>query len=217
VQIVYNNVGDHFQVLSNTTELAAIRSKYNLPDRFIFFLANTDPKKNLKGVLQALALLKANNQLQLPLIMLDYAEDHLTAMLAEIGAPELRADIKLCGYVPNKELPYIYGASSSFLYPSLRASFGIPILEAMACGTPVITNNTSSMPEVAGGSALLIDPFDPQTIAAAIHRLDTEPQLRQELIGKGLERAKQFSWARTAQQVKGIYESVHQPARVLSR
>lgn len=208
VQVVYNSVGSHFKVLENPAELTAIKNKYNLPDKFIFFLANTDPKKNLIGVLRALALLKAQGQLQLPLVMLDYAEEHLTALLAEIGAPELRADIRLCGYVPNQELPGVYNLSSLFLYPSLRESFGIPILEAMACGTPVITSNTSSMPEVAGGAALLIDPLEPATIAAAIQQLQAEPELNQRLIEKGLARAQQFSWSRTAEQVKGIYESV---------
>jgi len=217
VEVVYNSVGDHFKVSSDIEAIAAIKSKYNLPDRFIFFLANTDPKKNLIGVLKAMALLKAKGQLQSPLVMLDYAEENLTAMLTEIGAPELRADIKLCGYVPNKELPYIFNLSSLFLYPSLRESFGIPILEAMACGSPVITSNTSSMPEVAGGAALLIDPFDPQTIADAIQRVETEPALRQQLIVRGLERVRKFSWARTAEQVKGIYESVYHKSLVSSK
>lgn len=216
VQVVYNSVGSHFKVLTNSVELAKLKTKYNLPDKFIFFLANTDPKKNLIGVLRALALLKAQGQLQVPLVMLDYAEEHLTALLAEIGAPELRADIRLCGYVPNQELPGVYNLSSLFLYPSLRESFGIPILEAMACGTPVITSNTSSMPEVAGGAALLVDPLAPATIAAAIQQLQAAPELRQQLIEKGLARARQFSWARTAEQVRGIYESVGHASPALS-
>lgn len=216
VQVVYNSVGSHFKVIDDAAKLASIKSKYGLPDKFIFFLANTDPKKNLVGVLRALALLKTQGQLQLPLVMLDYAEEHLTTLLAAIGAPELRADIKLCGYVPNQELPYIYSLSSVFLYPSLRESFGIPILEAMACGTPVITSNTSSMPEVAGGAALLIDPAEPAALAAAIQRLQSEPELSQQLISRGLARARQFSWARTAEQVRGIYESVCQASPVVS-
>ena len=206
VQVVYNSVGAHFKVKTDPDELAAIRARYGLPAEFLFFLANTDPKKNLAGVLRALAQLKARGQLRLPLVMLDYAEANLTALLAAIGAPELRADIHLCGYVPNQELPYIYSLSTLFLYPSLRESFGIPILEAMACGAPVITSDTSSMPEVAGGAARLVDPFRPETIAAAIQELQDDAGLRADLRARGLQRAQQFSWAAAARQVRQLYE-----------
>jgi glycosyltransferase involved in cell wall biosynthesis len=143
-------------------------------------------------------------------VLVDFTEEHLLAVLAALGLPELRTHIVRCGYVPNHELPHFYNLSTLFLYPSLRESFGIPLLEAMACGTPVITSDTSAMPEVAGGAALLIDPFDPRTIAAAIARLDTEPGLRQELVARGLARAQEYSWGRTAAQVKDIYEAVYQ-------
>lgn len=206
VQVVYNSVGDHFKSNAEAVDLVKIKVKYNLPEKFIFFLANTDPKKNLRGVLKALAILQAQGKLSIPLVMLDFKEAYLMEILQEIGATELRSMIHISGYVPNKELPYFYQLSTVYLYPSLRESFGIPILEAMACGTPVITSNTSSMPEVAGDAAILIDPFDPQTIADAILTLENDDQLRENLIDKGLLRAQQFSWSKTAKMVRKIYE-----------
>lgn len=208
VQVVYNSAGEQFRPITDAATLAAAKARYKLPERFIFFLANTDPKKNLRGVLQALAQLKQQGQLDLKLVMLDYQESALAAILAEVGAPELRAEIVLCGYVPNQELPLIYNLAQLFLYPSLRESFGIPILEAMACGAPVITSDTSSMPEVAGGAALLVDPFRPETIAAAILQLQNDPIARAALVAKGLQRVQYFSWRETARQVREIYKQV---------
>jgi len=208
VQVVYNGVGQQFQPVTDAAALTAARTRYNLPERFIFFLANTDPKKNLRGVLQALAQLKRQGQLACKLVMLDYKESALGAMLAELGTPELRDDIQLCGYVPNQQLPLIYSLAELFLYPSLRESFGIPILEAMACGTPVITSTTSSMPEVAGDAALLVDPFKPEEIAAAVLRLQNDPAERATLVARGLGRANKFSWGETARQVLHVYEQV---------
>jgi len=206
VKVVYNSVGDHFKSNAEAVDLVKIKVKYELPEKFIFFLANTDPKKNLRGVLKALAILQAQGKLSIPLVMLDFKEEYLMEILQEIGAAELRSMIHIIGYVPNKELPYFYQLSTVYLYPSLRESFGIPILEAMACGTPVITSNTSSMPEVAGNAAILIDPFDPQTIADAILTLENNVQLRENLIDKGLLRAQQFSWSKTAKMVMKIYK-----------
>lgn len=208
VQVAYNGVGSQFQPITAPNVLAESRQRLGLPDKFIFFLANTDPKKNFRGVLQALALLKKQQKLSCKLVILDFDETALQALLTELGCIELRADIILCGYIPNSELPVLYSLAHLFLYPSLRESFGIPILEAMACGTPVITSNTSSMPEVAGDAALLIDPTQPDTLAAAISELLTNDTRRAELRDKGLRRVQEFSWSKTARQIKRIYEQV---------
>ena len=208
VQVVYNSAGAQFRPIADAARLAAARAKYGLPERFIFFLATTDPKKNLRGVLLALAQLERAGQLELELVMLDYEESALLALLGELGALALRPRMVLCGYVPNQELPLIYNLAEIFLYPSLRESFGIPILEAMACGAPVITSNTSSMPEVAGDAALFVNPFQPETIAAAVLHLQNHPAERADLTARGLRRVQQFSWLETARQVRGVYKEV---------
>jgi glycosyltransferase involved in cell wall biosynthesis len=142
--------------------------------------------------------------------MLDYDEQELQRLLQAIGAPELRKLIHLTGYVPNTELPALISQSSIFLYPSLRESFGIPILEGMACGVPVITSNTSSMPEVAGEeTALMIDPFKPEEITDAMIKLVQDQMLANVLSERGIERAQEFSWSIMAKHVLALYEEVY--------
>jgi glycosyltransferase involved in cell wall biosynthesis len=140
--------------------------------------------------------------------MLDINRDYLQALANEIGDADILNHIHFTGYVPNKELPAIYSLASLFLYPSLRESFGIPLVEAMACGVPVITSNTSSMPEIAQDAALIADPFKPETIAEAIQQLWNDKTLQQSLIAKGIERAKHFSWDANARLTLQVYEEV---------
>lgn len=205
---VYNGVGKHFKPVTDKETLEHIKQKYKLPERFFFFLGNTDPKKNTPNVLKAVALFNKASDQKHKLVMLDYEEGALKATLKEIGHPELRNDIHLTGYVVNTELPAIISQAKLFLYPSLRESFGIPILEGMACGVPVITANTSSMPEVSGGAAFLVNPSGPEEITSAIQTLLADDKLYAELQKKGLERARKFSWEAMAKEVLKIYESV---------
>ena len=140
--------------------------------------------------------------------MLDYDRTELEKLLEEIGDPRLINKIILTGYVVNTDLPAIYGQCEIFLYPSLRESFGIPMLEAMACGAPVITSNTSSMPEVAGDGAIIIDPFKPEEITAAMIQMINDPALREDLIKKGFKQAAKFSWKAMAENVLKIYQEI---------
>lgn len=113
------------------------------------------------------------------------------------------------GYIPHADLPAIYNGAQAFLYPSLRESFGIPILEAMACGIPVITSNTSAIPEIAGKHAILIDPCDANAIASQLLKLEQDVSYRNFQIQYGLERVKQFSWQQTAQELLKVYKRVY--------
>lgn len=205
---IYNGVGDHFRVIDDNELLVAAREKYNLPERFLFFLGNTDPKKNTPNVLRAFADINRKSDIAYKLVMLDFDENALLAILKDIGCTEIRKDIVMTGYVPNSELPAIINQCKVFLYPSLRESFGIPILEGMACGVPVVTSNTSSMPEVAGDAALLVDPSKPKEIVAAVERIIADDALRAELCKKGIERAKKFSWANMASEYLNLYTHV---------
>ena len=140
--------------------------------------------------------------------MLDYEHESLLQLLNEINAPELIDQIHLTGYVVNTDLPAIYNQSDLFLYPSLRESFGIPMLEAMACGVPVIASNTSSMPEVSGGAAYLIDPYNSNELTQAIEEILSNQELRLKLREAGFKQAIKFSWQGMAEKVLDIYESV---------
>lgn len=139
--------------------------------------------------------------------MLDINREYLAKLSQEIGNRDVLNHIQFTGYVPNSMLPAIYSQASLFLYPSLRESFGIPLLEAMACGVPVITSNTSSMPEIARDAAEIVNPFDPQTIAEAILKLWKNAELRTELASKGIKRAEQFTWMANAKQTLNLYEN----------
>ena len=205
---IYNGVGAHFKPIDDKKLLEEIKKKYSLPDKYMFFLGNTDPKKNTKGVLQAYSQFVKQNGDEVKLLMLDFDETELKKLLTEIKAPELRKNIFLAGYVVNTDLPAFYNMAELFLYPSLRESFGIPMLEAMACGVPVITSNTSSMPEVAGDSALIIDPYKPSEICNAIEKLLSDNDLKNSLVEKGLNRAEKFSWENMARQNLELYKSV---------
>ena len=205
---VYNGVGEHFKPVTNRAELTRVKEKYNLPEHFFFFLGNTDPKKNTKGTLKAYADFVKQTNSKMQLLMLDYDQNELKKILSEIGAPELIGRIHLTGYVVNTDLPAIYSQCGVFLYPSLRESFGIPILEAMGCGVPVITSNTSSMPEIAGDAALIIDPYKPEEITAAMIRLTTEESLRNSKVKLGYEQAALFSWKAMAENVLKIYQEI---------
>ena len=207
---VYNGVSGHFRPVSDADELARVKEKYNLPGRYFFFLGNTDPKKNTKGTLQAYSEFVKQRGEDIKLVMIDYEREELEKLVEEIGHPSLIDQIFLTGYVVNTDLPAIYNQAEAFLYPSLRESFGIPMLEAMACGVPVITSNTSSMPEVAGDAALLTDPFKPEEITAAMLRLQDDPRLRASLVKKGFARAAKFSWNEMALQVLALYAQLNQ-------
>jgi glycosyltransferase involved in cell wall biosynthesis len=206
---IYNGVGQHFRKITDESILKAAKEKYKLPDNFMFFLGNTDPKKNTPNVLKAFADFNKKSKTKYKLVMLDYEENALKAILNDIGSPETRNDIHLTGYVVNTDLPAIINQCKVFLYPSLRESFGIPILEGMACGVPVITSNTSSMPEIAGDAAAIVDPFKPEEILAAIERILADEKFRNELCEKGIERAKLFSWRNMAVKYLELYEEVY--------
>lgn len=214
---VYNGVSEHFKPVTDPSELSRVKEKYRLPDRFFFFLGNTDPKKNTKGTLKAYSDFIQQTGSDFQLLMLDYDLNELEKILVELGHPELIKRIHLTGYVVNTDLPAIYSQCTVFLYPSLRESFGIPILEAMRCGVPVITSNTSSMPEIAGDAALIIDPYKPESITEAIIQLTTDENLRAQKIELGFKRAALFSWRAMAENCLKIYQEIGSSKKIKNR
>jgi len=208
LKAVYNGFGKHFKPITEKAELQRIKEKYQLPENYFFFLGNTDPKKNTKGTLKAFSDFMKQTTVDYKLVMLDYDRTELEKILSEIGDPGLINRIVLTGYVVNTDLPGIYSQCKLFLYPSLRESFGIPMLEAMGCGVPVITSTTSSMPEVAGDAAVLIDPFKPEEITAAMIRILSDENLKNDLIAKGFVQAAKFSWKAMAEQFVAIYREL---------
>ena len=138
------------------------------------------------------------------LLVADIKAAEVDAILKRYGMSYIREKIVVAGYIKNSDLPHIYSSAFAFLYTSLRESFGIPLLEAMACGTAVVTSNTSSMPEIAGSNAALVNPEDADSIAMMMLKLD----FRSRMIEQGLQRTRLFSWRNTAEQLLGVYASV---------
>ncbi|WP_245576551.1 glycosyltransferase family 4 protein [Flexithrix dorotheae] len=208
IKVVYNAINSSFKKYGEQT-LQTTKVKYDLPEKFILHFGNTAPKKNTIGALKAFAEITRHSKYKgISLVITDCSEQHIDDMLRAINAMEVKPFIKILDYVPFSEIPYIYNLATIFLYPSLRESFGMPILEGMACGTPVITSSTSSMPEIAGGAALLSDPLDHFQIADCIFSYLDDYELYIEKKKKGLERASKFNWTNTAREVLNIYDEV---------
>lgn len=208
VHVVYNGISDRFFQESNADEISRVKQLYSLPDKFVFFLGNTDPKKNLPNVLKASLRILREGPQDLSIVIADYDRERLKTMLKEHQASDLEPRFVLPGYIKNTDLPAIYSSSSLFLYPSLRESFGIPIIEAQACGAPLITSNTSSMPEVAGPDAMLINPHKADDIAVAALKVLSNSELSRKMIADGKKNAQRFSWRQTALGTLELYKNV---------
>lgn len=206
VTAVYNGYGTHFR-RQETPDRDIVR-KYIPQADFLFFLGNTDPKKNTARTLKAYSLYLKASAVRRPLLIADLKEAHIDTLLRQEGITEIKPFLHCPGYIANRDLATLYNAAFAFLYPSLRESFGIPMLEAMACGTPVIAGNTSSMPEVAGDGAILVNPQEPQDIADALLRLENEADFYRRQSDYGPERVRRFSWSRTAEAYVRIYDSL---------
>jgi glycosyltransferase involved in cell wall biosynthesis len=204
--MIYNGYNDWFRPMTDTK---GVQRKYIGEDGYFFFLGNTDPKKNTERTLVAYAKYLSQSAVKRNLLMADLDRDYLDGIIQRNGIEMIREKIVMPGYIVNSDLPYVYNAAFAFLYTSLRESFGIPLLEAMACGTPVITSNTSSMPEIGGPDAILVNPESSDEIAAMMLRLERDADFRkqQQLIGP--QRASLFSWRKTTEQLLEVYRAVN--------
>ncbi len=174
-----------------------LRTRHGLPERFVLYVGTLEPRKNLTTLLEAFALVSRSVP-DVPLLIGGGKGWMYEPIFARLEQLNLRDRVKFAGYLPEEELPLWYAAATVFVFPSIYEGFGMPPLEAMACGTPVITSNTSSLPEVVGDAGLMVSPTDPVALAEAIRRVLVDADLRAELRQRGLARARRFSWADTA-------------------
>ena len=184
-------------------DIAHFRLKQNLPDRFWLFVGTLEPRKNLPALLEAYARLPRDARL--PLILGGGVGWMAQDTFAAIERLNLGDSVRHAGFIPIADLPLWYNCAEAFLYPSVYEGFGLPVLEAMACGTPVITSQASSLPEVAGAAAMCLPPEDIERWTAALADLRRNDEWRERARLQGLERAKQFSWARTAELTLASY------------
>lgn len=197
-----------FAPITSPEPLERIRTRYKLPEEFILFVGTIEPRKNLPALVNAYRRLRDNYKSNVALVIVGqrgWLYEELDQMLEEMN---IQDSVRFLGGVPNEELVYLYNAAKIFAFPSRYEGFGLPPLEAMACGTPVVTSNVSSLPEVVGDAALLVDPEDIDGLAVAMWRLLSEENLRRELRAKGLKRAQTFSWERAARATLQVYRHV---------
>ncbi len=198
----------HFRPVTNETNLRRIRATYGIERDYILALGSIQPRKNLVRLINAYSSLwKERQNLAMPQLVIAGKRGWLegeTMRAAELSAAA--HDIRFIGYVAEPDLPELFSGAMCFAYPSYFEGFGLPVLEAMQCGTPVIAGNRTSLPEVAGDAALLVDPFDETVIADALRNLIENPDRRDDLRVKGIERAKRFSWQQTARLTLQAYE-----------
>lgn len=204
--MIYNGYNKWFRPVEDT-EL--IYQQYIEEPGYFFFLGNTDPKKNTERTLIAYSKYLEMSDVKRKLLMADLDRGYLDEIIDRNDIGNIRDHIVMPGYIKNADLPYIYNNAFAFLYTSLRESFGIPLLEAMACGTPVITSNTSSMPEIGGSEVIMVNPLNTNEITEMMLLLEKDKALYQKQKDIGIIRAQQFSWEYTAEQLLTVYEDVY--------
>lgn len=192
---------------STEDQIARVRSSYSLPERYLLYLGSVEERKNVSRVFEALARL-AESGFNLPLVVTGEMKWQYEGVLQALDRHGMRESVQFTGYVSDEDLPALYSGAMALVFPSLYEGFGLPVLEAMASGTPVITSTVSSLPEVAGDAALKVDPLDVDALAQAMRRISEDEALRRSLRAAGLSRAAEFSWQRTAQRTVDLYRSL---------
>lgn len=210
ITVIYEAADEAFRPLPEEEVAEEIRRRYGFSPDYILFVGTIEPRKNLNTLLLAYHGLRTQYHLDPPLVFAGehgWLADEVYSLVEELG---LNDRCHFLGRVSTEELVYLYNGARVYAHPALYEGFGLPPLEAMACGTPTIVSNVSSLPEVVGDAALLVEPTDVEAWTTALHRLLTDDTLWNELRQKGLERAKKFSWERAARDTLNVYRKVVQ-------
>jgi len=194
-------------------ETAAVLARHGLRPGFLFSLGRLNRRKNLERLLEAYGRLRASGVSDAPLVIGGKPDYGVEAVLRRARLSEDSSGVRFAGLIPDEELPVFYSAAACFVYPSLFEGFGLPLLEAMACGTPVVASNRTALPELAGDAGLLVDPEGVDGLAAAMARVLADGALARELGARGLERSRRYSWAETARRTLEVYREAAQLSR----
>ena len=208
IEVIPYGVSERFSPHLPWKETEAVLARYGLKTPYFLTVSRLNPRKNLDSLLGAFALLKKQRGLPHFLVIVgkkDYRSDELFHLVGELG---LEKEVIFPGLVEERDLPYIYRAADLFVFPSLFEGFGLPVLEAMKSGLPVITSDSSSLAEIASGAALVINPVKSEQLGQAILKVVVDSDLRRKLIQQSLKRAEQFTWQATARQTLEVYQQV---------
>jgi glycosyltransferase involved in cell wall biosynthesis len=213
VKVIYPGVDERFRPLKDELALNDVRKRYELPSRFILSLGTLEPRKNLTRLIEAFSLLSLLSPFPFPFSPLSlviaggkgWLYEDIFRKVEELGLGER---VVFTGFVSDADLPVIYNLAELFVFPSLYEGFGLPVLEAMACGTPVVTSNSSSLPEVVGEAGLMVDPMDVEGLAEAMWRALSDHPLRERMIRSGMRRARGFTWEKSAEELLSLYKEL---------
>ena len=208
IVVVHNAIDERFGVSPAEEATALVRERYQLDHRFVLYVGNIKPHKNLVRVVEAFSGLRKRGFDDLTLLIIGDEISKLPALRRAVHSHKLHKHVRFLGHLPDDTLAILYRLAAVFVFPSLYEGFGLPPLEAMACGAPVVTSNVSSLPEVTGDAAVLVDPYDVGSIADGIARVLSDPALREDMRVKGMARAREFSWERSVARTREIYREV---------
>jgi glycosyltransferase involved in cell wall biosynthesis len=218
IKVVYSGINPVFSIQYSVFSIPEIRKKYDLPEKYILYLGTLEPRKNIIGLIKAFEKLKTSFKFQSPII----AEDKVSSFKLVIAGSKgwlyenifktadkssVKNDIIFTGFIDDKDKPILYGLADLFVYPSFYEGFGFPPLEAMACQTPVITSNFSSIPEAVGDAAIMVNPYNLDELATAMKLVLLDKNLQNLMIEKGLKQVKKFSWQKCAEETLKVLTS----------
>jgi len=208
VVVVYNAIDERFSIAPSDEDVARVRERYQLNHEFVLYVGNIKPHKNLVRLIEAFDELRNSGFEHLKLLIIGDQISKLPALRRAVHSHKLHKHVRFLGYLDDDTLAVLYRLAAVFVFPSLYEGFGLPPLEAMACGTPVVTSNTSSLPEVAGDAAVLVDPTDTHAITDGMRRVLTDPTLAAQLRARGPLRAREFSWEQSVARTRALYQEV---------
>lgn len=207
ITVIYNAIEEGFWRPPPEDEVKRIRERFQLDRPFLLYVGNVKPHKNLERLIDAFHRVRQGGT-DLTLLIIGDQITRYTTLRQAVHRHQLHKYVRFLGYVPEQTLSILYRLATAFVFPSLYEGFGLPPLEAMASGTPVVTSNVSSLPEVVGDAAVLVDPYDPDSIAEAIERVVSDTTLRASMVERGYVRAREFSWERSVRRIRDIYAEV---------
>ena len=211
VTVVYNAIDERLREVPPEEEFERVRIRYQLRDPFALYVGNIKPHKNLERLIDAFDRLRRQEGFEaLKLVIIGDEISKYQGLRRAVHEHKLHKHVRFFGFVPLQTLSVLYRLASVFVFPSLYEGFGLPPLEAMASGTPVVTSNVSSLPEVVGDAAMLVDPYDPDSIAEGMKKVLTDESVRACLRQRGLEKVREYSWEQSIARIRDVYEEVMQ-------
>jgi len=209
IHVVYGGLEDRFGIMDSDLCKKYLKNTYGISREFILFVGSLEPKKNISRLIEAFSHIQKQFGRKYFLVLIGSRDLRYEEILKNIRETEMEEEVVLTGYVKDEDLPYFYNAASLFVFPSLYEGFGLPLLEAMACGLPIVASNRSSIPEVVDNAGVLFDPYNVQEMADTMEKVLSDENLRDDLRQKGLNRVKLFTWEKAARETLTVYEKAY--------